>query len=719
MPVVVRNVNGTPEDLGVLGLEHAVGRRVVARPAERPADNLLAQQLGPECADAQDVSHGVGVPALGEHRDRHDAPDVRAQPVRLADGVQDLAQDVLVGQVVRAAAGEAGDVFALELVDLPSGGLLERGVQGVAAVELHGVDEQADRPMAPGAGIDIAEQRELAGNRDRRPIGHRPVVARDPVEHELGHARVRAHHDEHGRTAHAGLCPLAKRPLVVPVQALQRPFELLGQDRISLPHRRVAQALAREPIAHVDPQIAVPGELADHRVVGHRHARHLDDPGFDRVHEPEVRYDPREQGALGVPRSLEEEWRRRHVEDAPDADLVTDGAQALEPDAGLLLVLPRLGALVGVEPAFEGLVGWGRCVAVVRLVVEDHEILRGAEHPADAADHLARRFLEPVEVAARAGEDLLGQCRCLLLLPSDEGVVVGDLDRRRLESVQLLRRHEVHRPVEGLGIVGQEHAEAVADGDPRRDDEEAGAEPLVVRVGELVERLPGDQHPHHDGLARTRGHLECEPGQRVVESGVLGPDDVERLRIAQLVSGLGQVDRSLGRLQLTEEQATVAVLGPPVGEQLLGDRRRVGVALEPPASDCLADLVDDLVGFLARPAAELQGKLRRTRFLGLRHRHEELAGPAPRLDVAQHLTVDDLEMTLRLEERRVDDGVVDRSRAHGHFGWCAHAPGLTGGLDRQRALPLSRPSGRLSYSTPRGSLGAAWMWHQRFAGLQG
>ena len=223
----------------------------------------------------------------------------------------------------------------------------------------------------------------------------------------------------------------------------------------------------------MDPQVAVPGEVADHRVVGHRHARHLDDPGLDRVHQPEVGDDPREQGALGVARSLEEEWRRRHVEDAPDADLLADRAQALEPDARLLLVLPRLGALVGVEPAFEGLLGWGGRVAVVRLVVEDHEVLRGAEHPADAADHLARRLLEPVEVAARAGEDLLGQRRRLLLLAADEGVVVGDLDRRRLEPVQLLRRDEVHRPVEGLRIVGQQHAEAVADGDARRDDQEA------------------------------------------------------------------------------------------------------------------------------------------------------------------------------------------------------------------------------------------------------
>jgi hypothetical protein len=46
-----------------------------------------------------------------------------------------------------------------------------------------------------------------------------------------------------------------------------------------------------------------------------------------------------------------------------------------------------------------------------------------------------------------------------------------------------------------------------------------------------------------------------------------------------------------------------------VREQLLRRRRRVRVALEPPSADGLADLVDDLVGLLARPAVELEREL--------------------------------------------------------------------------------------------------------------
>ena len=81
---------------------------VVADAAERPTDDLLAQELRPEGADAEDVGDGVGVPALGQHRDRDDAADVLAEPARLADRVHDLAQEVLVGELVGAAAREAG-----------------------------------------------------------------------------------------------------------------------------------------------------------------------------------------------------------------------------------------------------------------------------------------------------------------------------------------------------------------------------------------------------------------------------------------------------------------------------------------------------------------------------------------------------------------------------------------------------------------------------------
>ena len=70
--------------------------------------HLLAEQLGAEGAHAEDVCHGINVPALGEHRDADHAFDVFAELARLAHRVHHLAEEVLGGEVLGIAAGEAG-----------------------------------------------------------------------------------------------------------------------------------------------------------------------------------------------------------------------------------------------------------------------------------------------------------------------------------------------------------------------------------------------------------------------------------------------------------------------------------------------------------------------------------------------------------------------------------------------------------------------------------
>ena len=65
--------------VGVLGGEEAVLVWLVGAAAQAAADDLLAEQLGAERADAEDVGDGVGVPALGEHGDGDDAADRLAE----------------------------------------------------------------------------------------------------------------------------------------------------------------------------------------------------------------------------------------------------------------------------------------------------------------------------------------------------------------------------------------------------------------------------------------------------------------------------------------------------------------------------------------------------------------------------------------------------------------------------------------------------------------
>ena len=123
----------------------------VAHAAQGAADDLLAEQLRAEGPHAEDVGDGVGVPALGEHRDADDALDVLAELAGLADGVHDLAEQVFVGEALGVAAGEAGAVFGLEFLDLAGGDLLEVVAHRLAGFELLAVDQDRVRPVAPGA----------------------------------------------------------------------------------------------------------------------------------------------------------------------------------------------------------------------------------------------------------------------------------------------------------------------------------------------------------------------------------------------------------------------------------------------------------------------------------------------------------------------------------------------------------------------------------------
>jgi hypothetical protein len=121
------------EDVGVFDVEESFLVDVVGLAAKRAADDLLAEELRTECADAEDVGDGVRVPPFGEHRDGDDAADRFAEAVLFADGVHDFAEEVLVGDV-RGGLRIAGalDDLAPEALDLVGRHLLEVVVESFA-----------------------------------------------------------------------------------------------------------------------------------------------------------------------------------------------------------------------------------------------------------------------------------------------------------------------------------------------------------------------------------------------------------------------------------------------------------------------------------------------------------------------------------------------------------------------------------------------------------
>ena len=374
-------------DLRVLGSELAVLADDVRAPAQPTADDLLAQQLASERSDSEDVGDRIGVPSLGEHRHRHDAADVFAEPALLPDGVHDLAQKVFVGELVHVGTRVPEPVLVLEHLDLVCGSLLEGGLHALTGLELGRVDQDGPRSMDPVAVVaDVGEQGQgtRPEHRWRVVVTGDDLLAADPVVDQLRHLGVGAHDDEHRGRLAIGLqlfLPGAEAPGVGVVQAAQRSFENDGRNPVGLGLHLRGPPLG-ELVADVLPEMEVAGVLGVGDVVVHRHPGDLHDPGLDGVHEREVADRPREDVAGRVAGATEVVRRRGQVVHRLHAHPGLHGLQTAEPDPGALVTLLGLG--VGPLRRRKGLV----LVAVVRLVVEHEDLALApahevAQHPVD------------------------------------------------------------------------------------------------------------------------------------------------------------------------------------------------------------------------------------------------------------------------------------------------------------------------------------------------
>src|SRR5260370_33315719 len=66
--------------------------------------------------------------------------------------------------------------------------------------------------------------------------------------------------------------------------------------------------------------------------------------------------------------------------------------------------------------------------------------------------------------------------------------------------------------IEVFGVGGFEHLQAALHGEAGGDYENIFGVALVLRVGDFVQDLPGDEHGHDDGFARAGGHFGAEAG---------------------------------------------------------------------------------------------------------------------------------------------------------------------------------------------------------------
>src|SRR5260221_894998 len=273
------------------------------------------------------MRHGISVPSLGEHQDRHDASDRTAKLSGLADSVHDLAEQFLIGNVFAGmrVAGALNN-FAAKSLNFVGSHPTEILVERIARFELLAIDQQSVGTWQRIASsfVEIPEQFEAAVLQRRGVVSVFAVKAGDKVVNELRDRGVLADDDETRGHVDTLLLPQLECLLIVAVESLQRCL----QSRRKL--KRVeflafAAPSRRHVLANVLPEVTEHRHLVAGDVFRYGHARELDDATLNGIHQREVAHRPGEQCAFGVTRAAKKKGRRGQVYDAAYVELSLHG----------------------------------------------------------------------------------------------------------------------------------------------------------------------------------------------------------------------------------------------------------------------------------------------------------------------------------------------------------------------------------------------------------
>ena len=227
-----------------------------------------------------------------------------------------------------------------------------------------------------------------------------------------------------------------------------------------------------------------------HGIVADHNARSFHQAGLNSVVQPKIADDPAEQPLLGA---FLAGWRKRcggKVVAGKEAARRIDAVQAADPFRCFLDIV------LGDTPDF----GLGRHPpSVVGLVVDDQDIA--------SIRHVAQHFTDIGFVAlgsAFIDTPLLGD---LLLGFPVERVPVANHDLALAELVEQRRRDNAERLVVVLRVGRLQDRQTALDRQPRRYDQDVGSKPDILRMGDFIQHMPGNDHAHDNGLAGTGRHL--------------------------------------------------------------------------------------------------------------------------------------------------------------------------------------------------------------------
>ncbi|MBV6490820.1 MAG: hypothetical protein CNCCGFBP_01321 [Fimbriimonadaceae bacterium] len=405
------------------------------------------------------------------------------------------------------------------------------------------------------------------------------------------------------------------------------------------------------------------GRRAAAQVVVHRNLRDLHQSALDRVYEPEVADDPRERPPDRVPAAVDVKRRRGKVDAGEDRPCAVNLLQACDPlGRALVLFLFVFGdRLVYFEELLVllDLRLIARAVAVVPFVVQHQQ-------PLLASQDLLQQPVGEGGVGFRAK---LLDAPLLRVVQDRHFLPMDDVQLHRAEKLRAERaRHDLECIVIVSLVLRVEDSQAVFHGHARRDDKDRIGKSRIMRVLRFVQRGPGDEHRHHDGLARSRGHLAA-----IAEE--FGVGFLQRNGVAVhghgdktlTVGGVGFVkpnDR-LDRFALAEEErhVTLGLAEVPMFEQAPGYGRDAAIAflspqLHPPPNLVDAFERDELLFELAAVVLRALGRIEVPR-------RPPLAFDQLGLGALSGLEVHDLPITARLLVGPVADRALDRRRAGG------------------------------------------------------
>ena len=441
---------------------------------------------------------------------------------------------------------------------------------------------------------------------------------------------------------------------------MQRALQFCRKLRLSGDGFRFA-ALPGQILSDSNPKVAVRWLLSRHGVVRDRNAWHLHDTGLDGIDEREVGNNPRKEGSFRVTGSAKEEWRRRKIVDGLNADLRFNGLDSGNPDPGLFLPLLRFLSIVTGQ-FFSRAVGLPP-VAVVGFIVQDHEILLVSEFAAHATHHLIGRLGKAA--GAASGEDRFRDLTGGDRLAKLKRMEVGDQNPGLAELLARMRWSDVTNAKVVLRIVRQENAQPIADGNAWRNDQKGVGETSILGICELVQRMPGDEHGHNDGLTGACRHLERDSWQSGVRSVIAITKVVLDPRVAVSLRDFHDVDGRLECFDLAKEKFSNTIRIVPIRKQSAGRRRYADVAALTPLPHAPADLVDEFV-FLDTVFGPLgfKGKLAGALLLRFSNGYE-IRTSAPLInDVVGNSFIAEPEVARRFDVRRIQNWVFDDNLSH-------------------------------------------------------